>query len=504
MFLDLPPFTLFCLAIGILFIVGILVLWTSLVSPGLRAWFSRGVVYIIVSRSVGVSSRPHAGHARQYLNLLSQQGVRPRYAWAFLPAPLAGGLAVENPSPHIGLPPLGVPLEYRPYIKSCTEDTADQVRQLIRAFASSKSIARIVLICDGEGSAESLGLTGDAKITVADMADYCTYASKPLLVVLDASYSTVFAEKTIEELERRGVSDRVDVGFLTSGRGRCFTSAVVISSSDPELLVPGSGCEWTINSSMFSRALLSGLAYRFEGHWGVTLADIPRRLNVAGAEMKNGFEAAFVSTQSSLGQRSLRYFFPWGRIGAGEMSRVNPTVPFTHVIPNDELGALFDDIGNVWGERGPTAHSVDSVFFCDVSISTDGVTVTQRGVLSGRVPEQAALLEHLRAQDKASRKRSCAIRVPFEPIADIVCARLNAHSGFSPAFLANATPDCPWYRELYQFVADLNGKVLSHQYGQVYRISRRCCCISQEDAFQMIVAARKEVARQLNIDLEVE
>jgi hypothetical protein len=356
------------------------------------------------------------------------------------------------------------------------------------------------LICDGEGTAESLGLPEDGQIGTADMADYCVRAEKPLLVGLDASYSTIFAEKTIEELARRRVLDRVDVGFLTSGRGRCFNSAVVISSENRESLAPGGGFGWKVYSSMFSRALLFELAYRLAGKvWG-SLADLPGRINVPGREMQNGFEAAFQCTRPDLGRQPITLFFPWSPIAAGEMSWLNPDVQFTDVIPNEELGALFDDIGNVWATPGDGAES--GFFFCDISISSNDVSVRRKGELSGSVPGHAAVIERLRVQDKALRNTGGVVRVPLEPIADRVRAMLRAHPGRGLSFLCLEDDYCPWYSELVQFVEALNGRVSMGQRRQLHDICLGCGDIGQNELHDMIVEARKQAAAQLNIDLD--
>jgi hypothetical protein len=485
----MPPIALLYLFIGVLVIVIIALLWIVIVSPSLPRPPPSGPGYIILT---GVSSPPYCTHARQYLHLLFQKGVPAFCVRVLRPE---GESPSEAPSSNIGLPPLEVPAEYRNCITSFVDDILGDLHHAIRHFAYEPSITRIVLVYIGDGTEKSLAFPS-AKININDMAECCLDARKPFLAVLDASYSTVFAEKTIRELRRLGYGGAIDVSFLTSGRGLCFNSAVLLSSETPELLPWYGGASYKINSSMFSRAFLLGLAHKYQ--FDITLSELPGALNVPGAAMKNGFEAAIQYGTWHNDTVPLRDFFPWGPVGKHEKSRVRPAVPFTAVIPNVELGGFCDDVGNFCNDRSEFA-------FCDIVACNGAVRVNQTGVLSDSDPRQRAVLQQLKelrlSRSPAAerpRKKAKPVPVPFDFIAAVVRAQFQEHAWR----LLTRWDVSEWIDELDDFVVKLNGKVTPGFGHEIRCICELTATMDRGQVKDMIVEARKQVAKLLRIDLE--
>jgi hypothetical protein len=496
--LSLSAYTLLFILIGILFVV-LLVLFCMPIRSGSSAPPPEpGVGYIVLC---GRSSQPYPTHARQYLNLLFQKGVPAFRVRGFLPE---GDFPPGFTSPHVGLPPLVVPAEYANcpgcIINACDESAIWLLAEALQDFGDNPLITRIVFVYDGNGDGKSLSFPNNSSITVYKMANYCSLARKPLLVVLDACYSTVFAERTIRKLTRLGDLDRVDVSFLTSGRGPCFNSAVVLSSETPHLFPAWCGVSYKINNSMFSRAFLFKLAYKLTAQCDLTLGNLPGRMNVPDAEMKNGFEAAAQYSKLANQYVPLREFFPWGPVGTDEKSSVNPDVSFSAVIPNREVGQLFDDIGNFWHDRGSQAGY--EFLFCNVSLYDGAVRVKLARPLSDSDPQQRAVLEQLKVYSRVPRpeppRKTRPVQVPFESIAEVVRAQLP--EGRWARFGLPSVRE--WSEDLHAFVVNLNGKFpygYSHDIWEICELSWR---MDRGLVKNMIVEARNQVAKRLNIELE--
>jgi hypothetical protein len=343
-----------------------------------------------------------------------------------------------------------------------------------------------------------------------NMAFYCIFASKPFLAVLDACYSTVFAERTIQRLDQTGDLDRVNATFVTSGRGPCFNSAVVVSTQTPALLPSWDGVSYKINNSMFSRSLLLDLTYKLAGYHHVAIADLPGQMNVASAEMKNGFEAAVQFSGLAKEHALLCDFFPWGPVAAGAKSRANPNVYFRALIPDTEMGLLFDDIGRFWNGLGSEAWY--EFLFVDIVYDGNMMRVTATGQLSDSDRQQAAILQQLKtfrrspAAERPRMKRK-PVHIPFRHIAKHVYARLRA--GFEEGRWLRDTTSSPLPRsklpersdEMHKFVVKLNGKFPDSFSEDVWRICEFTVKLDKGEIENLIVEARNEAARELNIDL---
>jgi hypothetical protein len=351
------------------FVILILIISTItlvVVRPFLPARRQRGIGYIVACASRGLSSQADLMHARQYLNLLFQKGVPAFRVRALLPD---GCLAFENASPHFGLPRLEIPLEYEAYpgcIGRFTTSILDEVFSVIQDWSREPLITGISLLYFNHCEDDSPDVLERSNLKVQELEGWAVQSDKPFLAVLDSPASTALAERAVRELKRSGWP-RVDAGFLTSGRGANYYSAVILSTETPESLPSGDGVQFKINHSMFSRSLSLELAYKLGKGDATTLVGLPGRMNVAGEEMKNGFEAAFHCFGPTMRERPVRFFFPWAPIGIDEMSLVRPNVCFRDVIPREEIGDFFDDIGTfgpirprprITGWRSSTSPSV--------------------------------------------------------------------------------------------------------------------------------------------------
>jgi hypothetical protein len=495
---------LFLFLIGILVTVAMILIWRMIVSPYLRERRLHGVGYVVVCASAGSSSQADLIHGLQYLNLLFQKGVPPSRVQALLPRDASPS---NNPSPRVGLPPLEIPPEYAAYCGGVLRPTTAFLRRVLHAiwaFAGDPLITAIVLIYINHCEKDSPDALDCATLGSEDLSDFCRAAHKPFLAILDSPSSTPIAEKAMDRLRHVGVFDWVDAGFLTSGRGRSYCSAVLVSTANPELLPLCGDAHFKINNSMFSRSLLVDLAYKLGADAAIRLMGFGLRMNDLGGEMKNGFEADFKSTGGSVAVKPIRFFFPWGPVKDGEMSLLNPTVPFASVIPGKDLGGFMDDIGHFWNGVGSVADY--DLTFCDVSVGNDGtMRIDKMGKMRESDPQHSRILEELKkgrtSPPAETRSRRKPVHVPLLPIAGRVCQNLIDRQGGSVRY--GIDPD--WLSELKEFIEELNGsdeRDEGVEGGAIWTICNMSGPIHKEAVRNEIVEARKRIAMWSYIDLE--
>jgi hypothetical protein len=488
---DPSSLMLFLLFMGILVVIVIVVLWVRIVLP---LWRGRPA-FVIMCASPGLFSQAGLTHAYQYLHLLSQKGIPTSRVRALLPESCPG---CENPSPRAGLPPLPIPAEYRDYpgcIRCFTPFFFTDVVLAILDFAFDPAVTGIVFIYINPSETDSPGALEEGNLKVDDLVSACLQARKPFLAVLDAPFSNRLAEKTIRRLEGAIEWDaEINAAILTSGDGASRHSAVLLSTKTPEFLPSVDGVAYKINSSMFSRSLLLELAHKLGKYDSATLADLPGRMNVAGEEMKHGFEATFQYVGRAMARMPVRFFFPWGPIGDDEMSLVTPTVCFSDVIPREEVGVFFDDIGS--GQTG----SGSALVFHDISIRNGLVTLEETGELSERDPRHVPILEDLKKCQRnrdAPKRRAEVVQVSFESIANIVCNEFEKLPGGCVLW----DGDAKWFDDLHDFVEKLNGRLPVCETANFWRLYVLGGTIDRDHIKGLITEARKQVAEKFDLDL---
>jgi hypothetical protein len=165
-----------------------------------------------------------------------------------------------------------------------------------------------------------------------------------------------------------------------------------------------------------------------------------------------------------------------------------------------EVGQLFDDIGHFW--QGPGSQAGYEFLFCDLCLYDGAVRVKQGGPLSDSDPQQRAVLEQLKVCSRVPRpeppRKTAPVQVPFGSIAQVVRAQLP--EGKLARFVQPNVRE--WSEELHAFVVKLNGKFphgYSHDIWHICELSWR---MDRGLIENMIVEARNQVAKQLNIELE--
>jgi hypothetical protein len=174
------------------------------------------------------------------------------------------------------------------------------------------------------------------------------------------------------------------------------------------------------------------------------------------------------------------------------------------------MGELFDDIGRLWS--GPGSQAGYEFAFLAIAYDGDKVRITATGQLSDSDPQQAAILQRLKTvrrspPAKPPRTKSKPVQVPFHHIAKHVYARLRARLQERPS-LGEATLSLlprPNLRErsdeLHKFVVQLNGRFPDAVSYDVWRICEFSGEMDQDEIEALIVDAREEAAKELNIDL---
>jgi hypothetical protein len=459
-----------------------------------------GIGYIVAYGSTKFSAQSDSSQARQVVNLLYQTGVPPTRVRAFLPEE-AG--TVTKPSPHVGLPTLEIPTDYSSHpgcINCSPAKIYCGVAEAIALFATDPPIAGIVFVYFDHGDATPLRFP-DRLATPLDMGILCTNARKPFLVVLDARCSATFAQNVIKEL--KAVHIRCDVGFLTAD-GDIATSAVLISRKNPELMctcdTDGIKLQYKINHSMFGRAWLLDVTYKLAADDPTLLEDFPARLNVAGEPMKRGYESSFWSYGPTVAKLPIRFFFPWAPINPVAKSLVNRSATFADIIPDAEIGSLFDDITHFCD--GPGSDSGYKYSFRELSVEAANLIVGEPGVLSKTDPFEKMIRDQLKDCRRDLPPKipvEHPTYVPIDDIAEIVVDELEKAREGRPLLLGE---DRQWLEDLRQFVVDLIGPLPFGMGCYVWLIYSVSVHEDKDTCRELIRSARDAVAKDLGITLE--
>jgi hypothetical protein len=353
------------------------------------------------------------------------------------------------------------------------KDLIPELRKELRVLVSDRDVNRVVFYYMDHGHAEFAGQRPGAKLQPNDFAGFAHLAwhvGKHILFVIDACHSTKFAENSWGMVSDPNPGwDMGDpakfVGFLTSGRNRCFTSATVVSQ-DPSLvyMLPGNhpphdspfvdGCR--LHNSMFTRQLNLATAYELDADSTLTLAQLPDYLNDQ-PPYRNGFHAEFIGRGTEFGLLPMRFFFPWRPASGNEPVRGRPGVHMTDLVPSEAMGLLYDDAHNFWRGRPQNLEFA----FVEISRGPGGdvVAVRGRGTLQrvlGDTHPVARLVRGKCTATRSSRSHRAAVCVPL----GMVFAYLPELPGFArvrrdPA-LDVPSEDC---RLLEQYMREINGPI---------------------------------------------
>jgi hypothetical protein len=214
--------------------------------------------------------------------------------------------------------------------------------------------------------------------------------------------------------------------------------------------------------------------------------------------MKNGFEASFQFYGRLMARRTVRFFFPWARVDPQTRSLVNPTAPFAAVIPKEEIGDLFDDIGRLWQGVGSQWGYEDA--FYEVQRGPNGIEITRSGRLSPTDPMENEIRQHIekhRGNPLSELHTTSPGYVSIHRIADEVVTELLQLQGGT----VQPGRDHSWSTELENFIVTLNGEPPLAQFYHIWYIYNVSVHVDHEECKQMIIAARERIAASENIPI---
>jgi hypothetical protein len=177
---------------------------------------------------------------------------------------------------------------------------------------------------------------------------------------------------------------------------------------------------------------------------------------------------------------------------------VNPTVQFAAVIPREEIGDLFDDIGRFWGGVGSESGYADA--FYEVEHAPNGTEITRSGILSRTDPTEREIQTHIeneRANPLSELSTTSPGYVSIKHIADEVVTQLLQLQGGT----VQLGRDEVWYDELAHFIIALNGELPFGRFRDIWRIYNVSVHVDHEECKQLIIAARKRIAASENIPI---
>jgi hypothetical protein len=220
------------------------------------------------------------------------------------------------------------------------------------------SVTRIVFIYLNHGDTDCLR-TVNEKLQQSHFLSWAALAvlhRKHLLFVLGACDSTVLAEELWLQVGAKPDYPRF-VGFLTSGRGDCMSSAILISRDatlvdpfdanadhTPGQIVQG----FRIDSSMFARQFLWLWAYGKRALTDSTLGRLPELMNHE-TRFRLGFHAGFLRCGTTFAAIRVRSFFPVMDVKPTDAIRDANGLTFGQVIPGEAVEESFANIGRFWG-----------------------------------------------------------------------------------------------------------------------------------------------------------
>jgi hypothetical protein len=315
----------------------------------------RSVFYILVQGDVKFASHCAVTSLSRVLWLLSWRSVPPENVKPFMKK-------VDDmqnwPLRAPGQGSFQIPADYSGRLDDRRDHIAGYVRAAIDDACRRADVRSIVLIYVDHGKRDLLEAAPFGQIKPNDFdfwATICANAGKSFLTVIEACYSTIFAQQVWERMNRAGRAqaqflDR-HVGFITSARGDSFTSAILVSRWPDLVNVFGTARieqnlvnGFMIRNAMFSRRFHQLLAYGLP-------VDHNRTVGQFVDMMK---QASFLTSQvipefvggSEFAKIPFEFFFPGEPIVATSAAPGWGDLTFGDVIPSEALGTLFDDESN--------------------------------------------------------------------------------------------------------------------------------------------------------------
>jgi hypothetical protein len=205
------------------------------------------------------------------------------------------GETVDRPFAFLGGPQMGIPEQYAECFTDGEDDDnfADTLRPVIDSWSKDPTVHRCVFVFAGHGQPKSIQL-GQHFLTGEILRDLLLpVASKPILVILDACFSTLLA-RTMAKLIQGDSAFTAGVWFLASGPKEGATSALVFCRHESIPIHPN-GDQFGISGSMFHRAAFQVFLYLLDD---CTLNELAAKLN-AYQPSRAGFYAAVVASRLS-------------------------------------------------------------------------------------------------------------------------------------------------------------------------------------------------------------
>jgi hypothetical protein len=237
---------------------------------------------------------------------------------------------------------------------------------------------------------------------------------------------------------------------------------------------------------MFSRRFLPWLTYGLAKDSRLAVAEIPGQLNTQPL-MQNGFKAGFQSIGKNIGDKSVRFFFPWAPLPNGSR--------FEQIIPNQPPGALCDDVGRFWETPGDE----DSFAFRFVKVSGEdaGFAEQQTGILDKEISEHQPLIRELRGRYPPRLTQTAApLDFTFLHVTERFVSRMNA-LGYPPV-----PTDLKRVIWLTEKVKKMNGGLGGGEMNCLAEIVRAGSPLPREQCMKLLKSIRSEIVREQGTVLE--
>jgi hypothetical protein len=444
--------------------------------------------YVVTVGSVDFSAQGNFADAAELLWLFCEQDIPAEDVIAHIP--IVPGRTVVNPSPYVGFERLELPAKYAKRVVRDPGISATFVLIDIRQLAEREDIEAVVwFFLDHEHRDSFMLPSSGAHIALGDiMWLYRDWPrEKPLLIVCDSSYSTPFAERVMEELVKCKWSR--PTAWLTSGRGKCVTSAIVVSDDDSLVNHDAqTNLRYSISGGLLPRSLIHIIAYT---DLNDGLEGLAGRIREAEGAYKD-IDASLCKMSGQMGDQQLRDFFggPIDPNRTVEIGRVRRR--FKEIIA-EEHG--LDDI-NRFECEGSQCRTAMTAFVRVRRNESGAIEETERGHF---VPGDPTL-EYLSSRDPPQPPPPPPPSyVPLYEIVTVVLKRLHQrYPRMKPR---------PWSREsdqyesqLYDFIKDINNIYPSEAIDLGY-LTMWSNGVTLEELQAMILEAREDVADVLGIDL---
>jgi hypothetical protein len=251
--------------------------------------------------------------------------------------------------------------------------------------------------------------------------------------------------------------------------------------------------------------LLPIIAYILPKDDKTPLSKLPELMNNPVNPLKFGFEAALVpeppadpaARDSWVGNIPIRYFFPWAPIRPDERSVATPWERFRDIIPNVDVGDLYDDISN-FGENPGDDRLFQNAFVEIEQLPRDdgvvAVKVVRRGFLDRKEPDQARILDHIEAfQGSRTAVHSTDPNLPRVPLVDI--SRVFCERAVAEGLAWHPVPvDPEWLRQFMAFLRKIHGRFAVKEMRPIWRMGRYGFAMNNtERFFEMVKQAREDL-----------